>query len=69
MGDPEDLVTSTEAAVLLLRSTATVSRWAHDGRLPVAAKAPGIRGAFLFRRKDIEAVRDELAARCAGVSR
>lgn len=54
------LVSTADAAALLRRAPATVNRWAEAGRLRTAAKAPGLRGARLFAREDVEALADEL---------
>ena len=58
-----DLVTTAEAADMLGRSVAYVTRLATNPadrpQLPTYAKAPGKRGARMFRRVDVE----RLAAR------
>lgn len=48
---PDDLLTTADVAELAGRSTATVSRWAQEGRLPVAAQARG----RVFYRRDVDA--------------
>lgn len=48
------LLSTAEAATLLGKSTATINRWADSGALPVAVKAPGVRGARFFARADVE---------------
>jgi predicted site-specific integrase-resolvase len=53
-GDDTELVSTAEAATLLGKSTATINRWADSGALPVAFKAPGVRGARFFARADVE---------------
>jgi len=50
----DELLTSTQAGTLLVKSARTVQRMADAGSLPVAQKLPGPNGAYLFRRKDIE---------------
>lgn len=50
----DDLVTTAEAAEISGKSVSTVNRWADCGRLPVAAKAPGVRGARFFHKSDVE---------------
>lgn len=55
-----DLVSVVDAARILNRGIATVNRWAATGRLPTTAKAPGLRGARLFDRRDVEALAAEL---------
>lgn len=53
-----DLLSTAEAAKRLRVHIRTVARMAHTGELEAAAKAPGVRGAYLF---DPDAV-DALAA-------
>ena len=48
------LVSSVEAAEILGKSKSQVVRMAADGALPVACKAPGLRGAYMFARADVE---------------
>ena len=50
-----NLIPTTAVAKALNISRTEVFRRVHDGRLTPAAKAPGIRGALLFDRADIEA--------------
>lgn len=50
-----DLVTTAEAAAILGCSVATVNRWAAEGRLTAAVQFPGVRGARLYVRADVEA--------------
>jgi hypothetical protein len=58
-----DLIGCREAAELLGdRSVATVKRQARDGVLPIAAKAPGETGAYLFDRSVIEQIASHLRA-------
>lgn len=57
-----DLITSSEVAQLLQVSVPTINRWAGSGRLPVAHKLPGIRGAYLFRREDVQRFAQDSAA-------
>lgn len=40
----------------------TVARWAASGRLPIAMKLPGERGANLYLRSDVERVLKGVAA-------
>ena len=67
MNDTPDLVGSVEAAEILGVDPATVSRWSDERlqpqhrRLIIALRMPGLTGAKLFRRSDVEALRDELA--------
>lgn len=58
---PDDLIPTSEAAEYLRRDVRTIHRWVESGRLTPVFKAPGIRGVRLFRRSDIEALRDEVA--------
>lgn len=55
MPSPDDLLTTTQAGVLLDKSGRTVSRMADDGKLAFAQKLPGPNGAYLFRRSTVEA--------------
>jgi len=55
------LIPTAEVAALLGVSTKTISRWAVDGRLTPVFKAPGLRGALLFDRAQIEAHDKETA--------
>jgi len=58
----EDAYLSTrDVARLLGTSVPTVTRRARQGDLPVAVKAPGPRGAYLFDREPIEALAAERA--------
>lgn len=50
----DDLITATEAGRLLDKSARTVSRLAEAGQLPFVQKLAGPRGAYLFRRTEIE---------------
>ena len=56
------LLSTAEAAALLGKSPATINRWADSGALPVAVKAPGIRGARFFTAAEIEKLRTEAGA-------
>lgn len=49
-----DLLNTRQAAEILGESVSTVTRLANDGTLRVHVKAPGLRGAMLFRRSDVE---------------
>ncbi len=59
---PDEIVTTSEAASILLSSTSTVNRWAEKGTLPQVAKGNGIRGPRMFRREDVEALARERIA-------
>lgn len=52
--EPNELIPLSEAARLVDRSEETLRRWIKAGRLTPAAKAPGLRGAYLVRREDVE---------------
>ena len=55
-----DLIGSAEAAELLGIDRATISRWVAAGRLTPAGKIPGLTGARMFHRKDVEALRERI---------
>lgn len=56
-------VTSAQACDLLGGiDRSTLNRWVQRGRIKPTRKLPGLRGAYLFRRSDVEALRDRLAA-------
>ena len=55
------LLSTAEAAALLGKSPATINRWAEDGTLPVAFRAPGIRGARFFTRDAVDAMKSRVA--------
>lgn len=52
----DELITTAKAGALIGRSARTVIRLAEAGVLPVAQKLPGINGAYLFRRLDVESL-------------
>lgn len=56
MANPEDLISSIEAAELLGVGRSTLTRWVQSGRLSEAMKLPGETGARLFRRADVESM-------------
>lgn len=59
----ENLIGTAEAAKILGKSHRTVHRLVESGALSPAMTAPGgFKGAFLFRRSDIEAVATNRAA-------
>ena len=63
MTSPADLIGSAEAARILGRSPRTVHRLVTSGALvPVTVTPAGPHGAYLFRRADVEALREETAA-------
>lgn len=61
MANPDELLTSPQSAALLEVSLRTVHRLAEAGELAPAHRLPGPNGAFLFRRGDVEALRDARA--------
>lgn len=58
-----NLVSTAEAAEILGVDVSTVNRWAADGRLPEAMRAPGARRPRIFSRTQVEALKAERAAR------
>jgi excisionase family DNA binding protein len=56
-----DLVTTAEVAAELRVHVRTVHRMIEAGKLAPIAKAPGLRGAYLFSREDIDALREPAA--------
>jgi hypothetical protein len=69
--ETQDLIGTAEVARLLDVDPATISRWSderlkpEERRLHIALRLPGKTGAKLFRRADVEALRDELARQAA----
>lgn len=59
----DDVVLSSEAADILDVTVWTVHNMAKDGRLVPALKLAGDKGAYLFRRADVEALAVELRRR------
>lgn len=55
-----DLLTTTQTAELLKVSARTVQRYATEGVLPVAQRITAHRGAYLYRRSDVEALLAEM---------
>ena len=61
--DPgDDLLTTSAVAKLKGVHVSTVNRWEAAGVLTAAVKLPGVRGAKLYRRADVEALLTEGAA-------
>lgn len=56
-----DLLSTVEAAAILKVERSTISRWVAAKRLTPAHQIAGRTGAFLFSRRDVEKLRDELA--------
>ena len=59
------MIGSDEASELLGVHRATLLRWVADGRLKPVHQLPGPNGAYLFRRADVEKLRDDIAAKAA----
>lgn len=61
--DNTDLVNTAQARELLGKaSPSTIARWVAAGKLVPAHKLPGLRGAYLFHRTDVEALAKGRAA-------
>ena len=58
----DSLVSSDDASKILGVHRATFLRWVADGLIKPVHELPGIRGAKLFRRTDVEKLADEKAA-------
>lgn len=54
-----ELMTTAAVAERLGVDVSTVARWVNAGRLPVAVKIPGLRGARLFDPKDVDALAEQ----------
>lgn len=52
-----DLLPTAEVARLLGRDVSTINRMVTAGDLTPAVKGPGVRGAYLFHRADVDALR------------
>lgn len=48
-----ELIDTKTAAQICNRSYATITRWAVSGKLKPVYKAEGIRGAYVFKKKDV----------------
>lgn len=59
MTQNSDLIGSKEAAELTGLDLRTIHRRVERGELPTAGKLPGLRGAYLFNRTDIEALAEK----------
>jgi hypothetical protein len=59
--DTRDLISSSDATRLL--GGARISAYAYDRVMPVARVSSQSRSGLLFRRSDIEALRDEIRAK------
>lgn len=49
-------ITTKEACDILRVDRATIGRWMDSGKLTPVHKLPGLTGAFLFRRSDVERI-------------
>lgn len=58
----DDLITTAQVAELLGVTVAWANKLAAKGALPVAHKLPGLTGAYLFRREEIERIAAQRAA-------
>lgn len=54
---PDDLIPTDEAARLLGCDVSTIARWVRSGKLTPTIKAPGLRGAMLFSRSDVQSIK------------
>lgn len=54
---PPDLIPTAAVCAELNVTASTVSRWVAKGQLVPAAKAPGLRGGYLFTRAAIDALK------------
>jgi hypothetical protein len=50
----DDLLTSTQAGALIGKSGKTILRLMEAGRIAAVTQLPGTKGAYLFRRGDVE---------------
>lgn len=57
-----ELMTSAAVCTELHIDRSTLSRWVAAERIAPATKLPGIRGAFLFSRAEVERAKAEVAA-------
>lgn len=55
------LISTPEVGQILGKSARTVQRMAGAGKLPIAGKVPGLHGAYVFYRDQIEAIRVQSA--------
>lgn len=55
-------LTSAEVCETLNIDRSTLSRWVAAGLIEPSLKLPGIRGAFIFNRDEVERRRQEMAA-------
>ena len=56
MHSTTDLIGAAEAAEIAGVKRSTITRWAEAGTLKPVTKLPGLTGAYLFARSDVEAL-------------
>ncbi len=61
MPNTDTLIPTAEVARIKGVHVRTVHRWVDKGLLVPAAKAPGIRGALLFRASDVDSLTEDAA--------
>jgi DNA-binding transcriptional MerR regulator len=61
MPNVEQLLPTSEAASILQCDVRTIHRLVRRGQLTPTLKAPGLRGAYMFRRADVEALAQRAA--------
>jgi Helix-turn-helix domain len=57
----DDLIGTTETAEILGLERSTIARRVQMGQMGYAGRLAGKRGAYLFRRRDVLRLREELA--------
>lgn len=57
-----NLLSTADAAARVGVSVRTLNRMAEDGRITPAAKAPGLRGGYLYEPAEVERVAAEAGA-------
>lgn len=57
-----ELIDTKTAAQLCNRTYATISRWVADGKLKPVYKGEGLRGGFVFKKRDVEKLAEKLSA-------
>jgi predicted site-specific integrase-resolvase len=55
----DDLIGTAEAITILGTSRSTLTRWVAAGRITPAVRLPGIRGAILYSRTEIQRLADQ----------
>lgn len=58
---PDELVTSAAVCTELGIDRSTLTRWVQAGRIEPATKLPGLRGAYLFTRAEIDRLKAKVA--------